>query len=246
MNADGENDHLNTTGSVAVLQAVPEIIIDDIGINSVSLAWWLPTNDIAKSMESKQKIRAHIAYAEVPQPWVLPTGDSNSSTEAEKQLKYQRVRPQQSAPVMDYGGFGARPKTLSTVMCGELTADSQYAFRLELDILNVDDLVPTKVEHIMEEQVSEEAGNLVSTLIGKPVYLDTRPETLFILDPNSCGPNLVLTNNNLSVTNTVNKKWNAIRASACFSSGLHFWEVHIDKCVSKNIFVGVMSEERKH
>ena len=39
----------------------------------------------------------------------------------------------------------------------------------------------------------------------------------------------------------MNKKWNAVRATSSFSSGIHSWEVHIDKCVSKNIFVGVVS-----
>merc|ERR1712166_588449 len=62
-----------------------------------------------------------------------------------------------------------------------------------------------------------------------------------MLDPSSCGSNLVLSNGNLVVTNTVNKKWNAVRSTSSFSSGIHSWEVHIDKCVSKNIFVGVVS-----
>ena len=70
---------------------------------------------------------------------------------------------------------------------------------------------------------------------------ETLCEMLFMLDPTSLGPNLVLSNGNLVVTNTVNKKWNAVRATASFSSGMHSWEVHIDKCVSKNIFVGVIT-----
>merc|ERR1712054_675739 len=45
----------------------------------------------------------------------------------------------------------------------------------------------------------------------------------------------------MTVTNGVNKKWNAVRASTCFSNGVHYWEVHIDKCISKNIFVGIMT-----
>jgi len=31
-------------------------------------------------------------------------------------------------------------------------------------------------------------------------------------------------------------------ATNSFSSGVHRWDVHIDKCVSKNIFVGVMTD----
>ena len=71
--------------------------------------------------------------------------------------------------------------------------------------------------------------------------VETLSEMLFMLDPASCGSNLVLSSANLIVTNTMNKKWNAVRATASFSSGIHSWEVHIDKCVSKNIFVGVIS-----
>jgi alpha-tubulin suppressor-like RCC1 family protein len=243
-NADsdaGANDE-----KIALLQPIPEIVVDDIGINSVSLAWWLSTDDIAKSIENKQKFIVRVSYAEVPQPWLIDVPASIHSGDTHKYLEFKRVTPQQATPVMDYGGFGTRPKTLSTIVCGDLSADSQYAFRLELDIMKIGDAGPDgdyeSLADLHGSNTGEDGSYLVRTLLGKPVYLDTRSETLFILDPNSCGPNLVLSNNNLSVTNTVNKKWNAIRASACFSSGVHYWEVHIDKCVSKNIFVGVMSE----
>ena len=79
------------------------------------------------------------------------------------------------------------------------------------------------------------------TIVGTPSFVDTKPENLFMLDPSACGANLVLSNSNMTVTNGVNKKWNAVRASTCFSNGVHYWEVHIDKCISKNIFVGIMT-----
>jgi len=64
-----------------------------------------------------------------------------------------------------------------------------------------------------------------------------------MLNPDATGPNLTLSTGNLTVTNKINKKWNACRATTCFSSGMHSWEVHVDKCVSKNIFIGVMGVE---
>ena len=42
---------------------------------------------------------------------------------------------------MDYGGFGARPRTLSTITRNDVEADSRYAFRVEMDILNKSDEV---------------------------------------------------------------------------------------------------------
>ena len=82
----------------------------------------------------------------------------------------------------------------------------------------------------------------ISKTITVTALMQLYEENLFMLDPTSCGGNLVLTNSNMVVTNTVNKKWNAVRASTSFSNGVHYWEVHIDKCVSKNIFVGIMTE----
>ncbi|CAM9188437.1 unnamed protein product, partial [Discosporangium mesarthrocarpum] len=74
-------------------------------------------------------------------------------------------------------------------------------------------------------------------------FVATPSEVPFMLDPEGRGQNLRLSNSNLTVTNEVNKKWNAIRATTGFSTGVHSWKIHVDRCVSKNIFVGVVSAE---
>jgi hypothetical protein len=56
------------------------------------------------------------------------------------------------------------------------------------------------------------------------------------------GPNLRVSNGGHTVSNVVNKQWNAVRATTGWNSGIHQWEVHVDRCISKNIFVGVMCD----
>ncbi|RHY31910.1 hypothetical protein DYB32_003039 [Aphanomyces invadans] len=75
------------------------------------------------------------------------------------------------------------------------------------------------------------------------VDFDTACESLLELDPSSMGANLELLNHNMSVRNRVNKKWHAVRASVSYTSGVHTWDVRIDKCVSKNIFVGICTAD---
>ncbi|ETW05794.1 hypothetical protein H310_03478 [Aphanomyces invadans] len=75
------------------------------------------------------------------------------------------------------------------------------------------------------------------------VDFDTACESLLELDPSSMGANLELLNYNMSVRNRVNKKWHAVRASVSYTSGVHTWDVRIDKCVSKNIFVGICTAD---
>ncbi|CAM9095192.1 unnamed protein product, partial [Hapterophycus canaliculatus] len=73
----------------------------------------------------------------------------------------------------------------------------------------------------------------------------TPPEIPFMLDGEGCGPNLRLTNSNLTVVNIGRKKWSAVRATRGFTCGLHRWQVRIDRCVSKNVFIGVMTSESR-
>lgn len=73
----------------------------------------------------------------------------------------------------------------------------------------------------------------------------TESETQFLLDQYHMASPLILGGNSLSVKNKVNKKWSTIRATVRLSSGVHRWGVHIDRCVSKNIFIGVVAEEAR-
>jgi hypothetical protein len=205
---------------LATLRA-PNVIIDEVGVSSVALAWSLSAEDIASKLHSKQTMKVEISMAEISQPF-SNGGNTTPHGDGEDLFTFKRLEMQRIVPIMDYGGFGIRPRTLSTMICNGVLADSRYAFRVEMDVV--------------------EENNVTHTILGKPSYVDTKPENLFMLDPTSCGGNLVLTNSNMVVTNTVNKKWNAVRASTSFSNGVHYWEVHIDKCVSKNIFVGIMTE----
>eukprot|EP00939_MAST-03C_sp_MAST-3C-sp1_P003796 g3796.t1 len=104
-----------------------------------------------------------------------------------------------------------------------LVQDSTYSFR-----------IVAEVQRTVTKQRIVIASPTVRTEPHVPVSL--------AFDRNACGPNLHVRLDGVSCTNVVNKKWNTVRATAGFSSGVHQWEVHIDKCVSKNIFVGIGSE----
>ncbi|KAF0697446.1 Aste57867_11869 [Aphanomyces stellatus] len=75
------------------------------------------------------------------------------------------------------------------------------------------------------------------------VTFQTPCESVLELDPTAMGSNLELLNHNMTVRNRVNKKWHAVRASVAYTSGVHSWDVRIDKCVSKNIFVGICTAD---
>jgi hypothetical protein len=72
---------------------------------------------------------------------------------------------------------------------------------------------------------------------------DTDSEVLFSWSALTSGPNLKLSDDRLTVTNSVNKKWNSVRATTGCLEGKCSWAVRIDQCVSKNIFIGVVSKD---
>ena len=80
-----------------------------------------------------------------------------------------------------------------------------------------------------------------------PITFSTPPSPLFSLSPHSTGPNLKLSGGPSlaprTLTNTENKRWSAARALHPFKDSCHHWTVRIDKCVSKNIFIGVCTSD---
>ena len=75
------------------------------------------------------------------------------------------------------------------------------------------------------------------------VYTSTEGETLFFLDPNNISPNLTLGSSHLFIRHKANKRWSTARASVKMTNGVHKWDVRIDRCISKNIFIGVSTAD---
>lgn len=90
---------------------------------------------------------------------------------------------------------------------------------------------------------SEEGGEGPMIVEGPLLIIRTLSETPFVLDSEAMGPNLSISNGQLTLRNMVNKKWNSCRVAVSFSSGVHAWSVHIDRCTSKNIFLGICTAE---
>jgi hypothetical protein len=61
------------------------------------------------------------------------------------------------------------------------------------------------------------------------VLAATEAESIFALDPSNISPNLLMSNNQLSLRNATNKKWSTARTAMKMSSGLNRWDVHIDR-----------------
>jgi hypothetical protein len=77
------------------------------------------------------------------------------------------------------------------------------------------------------------------------VYTSTEGEKLFFLDPNNMSPNLTLGSSHLFIRHKANKRWSTARASVKMTNGIHKWDVRIDRCISKNIFIGVSTADAR-
>ena len=75
-----------------------------------------------------------------------------------------------------------------------------------------------------------------------PLYVTTDPLESMFLDSAGLPANLALSNGGLTVRNTASKKWSTVRSTSRFISGVNCWDVRIDRCISKNIFIGVVTE----
>lgn len=91
--------------------------------------------------------------------------------------------------------------------------------------------------------IDNEAEN--STRAEVVVFIATEAEEPFQFEPDQTSPNITVTPHALTLHNTANKRWSTARASVRLMTGVHRWEVHIDRCVSKNIFLGVATKDAR-
>jgi hypothetical protein len=77
------------------------------------------------------------------------------------------------------------------------------------------------------------------------VFASTEGESIFVLDSQHMSPNLVLGSNHLFLRHKANKKWSTARGNVKMTSGVHRWDIHIDRCISKNIFIGITTADAR-
>lgn len=142
-----------------------------------------------------------------------------------------------------------------------LHADTRYSVRLvRSDGLNGQPLSPSPAPALIFEAEALVRGVSTKDVLagfqpdvdiehqqtktyGPSVTFVTPQEVMLKLNAEAKGPNLVVSNDSSTVTNKQNKKWNACLATTGFTNGTHTWDVLVNKCVSKNIFIGVARAE---
>lgn len=120
-------------------------------------------------------------------------------------------------------------------------------------VFRVDDLEPDTVyeitlrrEDIPGQVDPDNAGSDKTKVAAMRVLVATEAEAAFGFQSESVSPHIVIgAAHGLSLRNVSNKKWSTARANVRLSSGVHRWDVHIDRCISKNIFVGVATREAR-
>lgn len=108
--------------------------------------------------------------------------------------------------------WGAEPFTSSAA---NLPDSGTYT----LDNLDPDTKYRMRLTPIHEQ--NSEGGVLISA--------STKPEKPFMFNPESKGSHLSLLSANMTVKNNVNKKWSTVLVTTSYVSGLHTWEVHVDR-----------------
>ena len=96
------------------------------------------------------------------------------------------------------------------------------------------------------DKETEEAQDIVPLIAQSwELLTSTEPEPLFLIDAATSSANLELSKAHLSLRNVGNKKWSTARAATKMVSGVHKWDVRVDRCISKNIFLGVVAADAR-
>eukprot|EP00937_MAST-01D_sp_MAST-1D-sp2_P000811 g811.t1 len=213
---------------------MPKLVVEEAAVSSVALSWSCAAPHVS-DVDSPPALNSPVAQGS---PGTLsldePQLDSSADTLGLSRSSLRTATLEEASSgryalevLVDGQGFVPVPGAQElpgqhTYTVEHLEADTAYTFRLRMLLSG-------------PAQPAEAVTN--------SIRVHTPAELLFMLDPDNVGPNLELSNGNFTVTNRVNKKWNAVRATVGFSTGLHTWRVHINKCISKNIFIGVMDTQ---
>jgi len=136
-------------------------------------------------------------------------------------------------------------KDVESLSISPLSRERSYALRVLL--ICVEECIKDEEEKEKEKEEKEKKAmdrrEIIS--ISNVVVAEPHMSPAFAFDTNACGPNIEISSNGLTCKNVTNKKWNSVRAHVGpgLSTGVHQWEVRIDKCVSKNIFIGIAGEQ---
>ena len=77
------------------------------------------------------------------------------------------------------------------------------------------------------------------------IFVSTESPLPCVLNAYQSSPALQISRDKRSVKNHHSKKWSTCRGNTKMSHGQYSWDVHIDKCISKNIFIGVCTVDAK-
>ena len=223
LTAEAVSTNSSTEAQMADIEPLLEVRVLDVSASAVVIGW-APVEDVRKRFPAKSlKLVVEMGFGE----------PSHSDSQAAASLD-EVVNPDlysggigdgETADWKTFAQVSDDQLAISRISCEDLLPDTQYRFRL------------VAIEATSEDGTSAVVGR------GAGRRVDTMVSARLTLCSQLCGANLELSNANVTVRNRVNKKWNSVRTMHGFSKGVHKWFIHIDKCVSKNIFVGVMASQ---
>lgn len=225
-----------------------QLRVEDVSSSSVKVSWGScdreeGTSSKDKSFSSQREnqytLQSRVKSMISLEPFTVVSSNLNArgsfvleglNADTCYQIRLARIDSSSSAPAPCPGVAVEEAQGISYVDCAEV----QELLRSNSRTIN-EGVPPATMTGRCQEGVADACGHSLTIVTHQDIVLK--------LDPEATGPNLALSNDNSTVTNKQNKKWNACLATTGFSTGMHTWDVRVDKCVSKNIFIGVARAE---
>lgn len=219
--------------------------VDDDGSVESDSSWVSPTSQPVMAMVIEQMFQDSFTVSCRIAPWHVPIVSAvilELAHVSDEALKENMQDPPQSPPPTMSHVTISSSEFISVVPFAHQHNLSHFVRIFEgrpsLGLRYTVGQLRSHTGYILRARLVDSQG--VSLCTPTVLTIETPAKQLCTLDPSNCGPNLMLSEGNMTITNTVNKKWNSVRATTALTHGVHRWTVRIDKCCSKNIFVGVV------